>query len=92
MPDERMLKAMELAAEDGGIAMVHAENGYCIDYLVDSATAAGNTGREHYAPSQPRILEVEAATPRRNLLAGNGLPPVYRAFVREGNAWRTRTL
>ena len=37
MPDERMLKAMELAAEDGGIAMVHAENGYCIDYLVDSA-------------------------------------------------------
>lgn len=34
MPDDRMLKAMELAAADGGIAMVHAENGYCIDYLV----------------------------------------------------------
>ena len=61
MPDARMLKAMELAHEDGGIAMVHAENGYCIDYLVDQAIEHGNTGREHYAPSQPRILEIEAA-------------------------------
>ena len=61
MPDDRMLKAMELAAADGGIAMVHAENGYCIDYLVDKMTAEGNTGRENYAPSQPRILEIEAA-------------------------------
>ena len=61
MPDDRMLKAMELAAADGGIAMVHAENGYCIDYLVDKMTEEGHTGREHYAPSQPRILEIEAA-------------------------------
>ena len=61
MPDDRMLKAMELAAADGGIAMVHAENGYCIDYLVDKAIEEGNTGREHYAPSQPRALEIEAA-------------------------------
>lgn len=62
MPDERMLKAMELASRDGGIAMVHAENGYCIDYLVDSFTAQGRTGRKDFAPSQPRILETEAAT------------------------------
>ena len=61
MPDDRMLKAMELASERGGIAMVHAENGYCIDYLVDKAIEEGKTGREHYAPSQPRILEIEAA-------------------------------
>ena len=61
MPDERMLKAMELAAADGGLAMVHAENGYCVDYLVDRAIAAGETGPEHYAPSQPRSLEIEAA-------------------------------
>ena len=61
MPDDRMLKAMELASERGGIAMVHAENGYCIDYLVDKAIEEGHTGREHYAPSQPRVLEIEAA-------------------------------
>jgi dihydropyrimidinase len=61
MPDARMLRAMELASQDGGVAMVHAENGYCIDYLVDKFTAEGKTSREYYAPSQPRILEVEAA-------------------------------
>jgi dihydropyrimidinase len=61
MPDDRMLRAMEMAAADGGIAMVHAENGYCIDHLVERSIEAGHTGREHYAPSQPRILEIEAA-------------------------------
>ena len=62
MPDDKMLRAMALASQDGGVAMVHAENGYCIDYLVDGFTAEGKTSREYYAPSQPRILEVEAAT------------------------------
>ncbi len=61
MPDDKMLLAMELASRDGGIAMVHAENGYCIDYLVAKFTAEGKTSREWYAPSQPRILEIEAA-------------------------------
>ncbi len=62
MPDDKMLRAMALASRDGGIAMVHAENGYCIDYLVDTFTAEGKTTREYYARSQPRLLEIEAAT------------------------------
>ena len=62
MPDDKMLRAMALASRDGGVAMVHAENGYCIDYLVDTSTAEGRTSREHYAASQPRALEIEAAT------------------------------
>ena len=60
MPDDKMLRAMALASQDGGVAMVHAENGYCIDYLVDRFTAQGKTSPEYYALSQPRILEVEA--------------------------------
>ncbi len=74
MPDDRMLKAMELAAADGGIAMVHAENGYCIDYLVDKAIAEGHTGREHYAPSQPRTLEIEAANRAATYAEVTGCP------------------
>lgn len=62
IPDDQMLRAMELASLDGGIAMVHAENGYCIDHLVDKFTHEGHTSRDFYAQSQPRILEVEAAT------------------------------
>ena len=41
--------------------MVHAENGYCIDFLTDNFIDEGLTSREYYAKSQPRILEVEAA-------------------------------
>ena len=74
MPDERMLKAMELAAQDGGIAMVHAENGYCIDYLVEKSIEAGHTGREHYAPTQPRILEIEAANRAATYAQVTGCP------------------
>lgn len=62
MPDDKMLKAMDLASHNGGMAMIHAENGYCIDHLTDKFTADGHTSREYYAPSQPRILEIEAAT------------------------------
>ena len=60
MPDEKMLAAMALAAGEGGMAMVHAENGYGIDYLVDKFTAEGKVSREYFMPSQPNVLEVEA--------------------------------
>ena len=74
MPDDRMLRAMEMAAADGGIAMVHAENGYCIDHLVERSIEAGHTGREHYAPSQPRILEIEAANRAATYAKVTGCP------------------
>ncbi len=74
MPDDRMLRAMEMAAADGGIAMVHAENGYCIDHLVERSIEAGHVGREHYAPSQPRILEIEAANRAATYAQVTGCP------------------
>ena len=74
MPDDRMLRAMEMAAADGGIAMVHAENGYCIDHLVERSIDAGHVGREHYAPSQPRILEIEAANRAATYAKVTGCP------------------
>ena len=74
MPDDRMLKAMELAAARGGIAMVHAENGYCIDYLVEKSIAAGDVGGEHYAPTQPRALEIEAANRAATYAQVTGCP------------------
>ncbi len=61
MPDDKMIRAMTLARKYSGIAMIHAENGYCIDSLVDKYTAEDKLSREYYALSQPRILEVEAA-------------------------------
>jgi dihydropyrimidinase len=60
MPDEKMLEVMAIAAQEGGIAMVHPENGYGIEYLIDKFTKAGKISREFFMPSQPNILEVEA--------------------------------
>ena len=74
MPDDKMLRAMDLASRDGGIAMVHAENGYCIDHLTDAFTAAGKTAREYYAPSQPRVLEVEAVNRAATYATVTGCP------------------
>ena len=74
MPDDKMLEAMSLASDAGGIAMVHAENGYCIDYLTDMFIEQGKTGREFYAESQPRILEVEAANRAATYASVTGCP------------------
>ncbi len=60
MQDEKMLEVMAVAAAEGALAMVHAENGYGIDYLVDRFIAEGKVSREYFMPSQPNILEVEA--------------------------------
>ena len=60
MPDEKMLEVMDIVAHEGGIAMVHPENGYGIEYLIDKFTKTGKISREFFMPSQPNILEVEA--------------------------------
>ena len=57
--DDGMIRAMDLAARDGGLAMVHAESGCCIDYLTDRYTAEGKTSARWFLPSQPNILEAE---------------------------------
>ena len=57
--EDGMLNMMDLASRDGGLAMVHAENGCCIDYLMDRYTAQGKTSGEWFLPSQPNILEAE---------------------------------
>jgi len=57
--DDGLIQMMDLAARDGGLAMVHAENGCCIDYLIDRYTAEGKTSAHWFLPSHPNILEAE---------------------------------
>ena len=57
--EEAMTQVMDLAARDGGLAQVHAENACCIDYLMDRYEAQGKTSAEWFLPSQPNILEAE---------------------------------
>lgn len=58
--DQEFLTAMRLVGENGGIAMVHAENGYGIDYLEQKFIEAGTTGLEYFEPSRPKNIEYEA--------------------------------
>ena len=51
MPDDMMLEVMSLAAEHGGLAMVHAENGFAIDHLV--AALVGEDLRSLSAQGHP---------------------------------------
>ncbi len=59
IPEDNMIRIMDLASKDGGMAMVHAENGPCIDFLIDQYTAEGNTSPPYFLRSQPNILEAE---------------------------------
>ena len=60
LSDQAMIQVMDQAAKDGALAMVHAENGCCIDYLIDKYTAEGRVSGEYFLPAQPNILEAEA--------------------------------
>jgi dihydropyrimidinase len=74
MPDDRMLVAMQLAADGGGLAMVHAENGYGIDHLVERFSAANKRSAEYLAQSQPRLLEAEAVNRAATYATITGCP------------------
>ena len=79
LSDPAMIQVMDQAAKDGALAMVHAENGCCIDYLIDKYTAEGKTSGQYFLPSQPNILEAEAVN-RVGIFAqvvGSPLYPVH---------------
>jgi dihydropyrimidinase len=58
--DGTLLTVMERIAANGGLPMVHAENGTAIDVLVRRALAAGNTSPQWHGKTRPTILEAEA--------------------------------
>ncbi|MCL5024888.1 MAG: amidohydrolase family protein [Chloroflexi bacterium] len=60
LTDDKMLQVMATAAEAGSLAMVHAENGYAIDYLVDRAIREGRKAPEDFPPTCPNAVEAEA--------------------------------
>ncbi len=83
--DDLLLKTMELTAAHGGLALVHAENGFAIDYLEDSLIARGQTGPEHYLRSRPHWTETEAVARAAGLAALMGCTLyVVHLSTREG--------
>jgi len=58
--DKDILRAMDRAAGNGALIMMHAENGIAIDAIVESALARGDTDPVFHGRTRPAELEGEA--------------------------------
>jgi dihydropyrimidinase len=74
--DGEIVRAMQQAAGNGALIMMHAENGIAIDQLVAEALAAGRTEPLQHGLTRPAELESEA-TSRAITLAGVTGAPLY---------------
>lgn len=58
--DGQILRAMQRSADNGGLIMMHAENGIAIDVLVEQALARGETDPRFHGEVRKALLEAEA--------------------------------
>ncbi|AWB88051.1 dihydropyrimidinase [Mycetocola zhujimingii] len=78
--DGQIVKAMQRAADNGSMIMMHAENGSVIDLLVQQSLAAGNTSPYYHGITRPWQAE-EEATHRAIMLANLTGAPLYVVHV-----------
>ncbi|WP_328308101.1 dihydropyrimidinase [Streptomyces sp. NBC_00442] len=78
--DGQILRAMQKASGNGGLIMMHAENGLAIDVLVQQALARGETDPRHHGEVRKVLLEAEA-THRVIQLARVAGAPLYVVHV-----------
>lgn len=58
--DYYLAAAMDVIAQNGGLAIVHAESGLAIDYLEDKHLKRGDAQRDVFLATRPDALEAEA--------------------------------
>ncbi|MCZ7527034.1 MAG: dihydropyrimidinase [Acidimicrobiia bacterium] len=58
--DDMLMEGMERIGRLGGVTMVHAENGLCIDRLEQKFQTEGQTSIDRFEMSRPKPLEYEA--------------------------------
>ena len=85
--DGQILRAMQRSASNGGLIMMHAENGIAIDVLVEQALARGETDPRHHGEVRKVLLEAEA-THRAIQLARVAGAPLYVVHVSADEAVR----
>ncbi|MFI5749331.1 dihydropyrimidinase [Streptomyces sp. NPDC051644] len=78
--DGQILRAMQRASHNGGLIMMHAENGIAIDVLVEQALAEGRTDPRYHGDVRKVALEAEA-THRAIQLARVAGSPLYVVHV-----------
>lgn len=78
--DGQILRAMQRSADNGGLVMMHAENGIAIDVLIEQALAEGRTDPRYHGEVRRALLEAEA-THRTIQLARVAGAPLYIVHV-----------
>lgn len=78
--DGQILRAMQKAADNGALIMMHAENGSWIDTVVQQLVAQGKTDPYYHGISRPWQAE-EEATHRAIMLAQYTGAPLYVVHV-----------
>ena len=86
--DGQILRAMQTAATNGAMVMMHAENGIAIDVLVGQALARGETAPRYHGLTRPWETE-EEATHRAIMLARLTGAPLYVVHMSAKQAVRT---
>ena len=86
--DGQILRAMQTAANNGAMVMMHAENGIAIDVLVGQALARGETAPRYHGLTRPWETE-EEATHRAIMLARLTGAPLYVVHMSAKQAVRT---
>ncbi len=76
LDDGEMFQLMQAIHRAGGLAQVHAENGWVIDVLIRQHLDAGHRAPKYHALSRPAVLEAEA-THRAIALAELAGAPLY---------------
>ncbi|MBM3637829.1 MAG: dihydropyrimidinase [Actinobacteria bacterium] len=84
--DGQMLRALQMCADTGMMAMVHAENGLAIDVLIEQAVASGNTDPIHHSLTRPAALEAEAVHRAGVLSRVAGGAPLYIVHLSSSEA------
>ncbi|WP_062200477.1 dihydropyrimidinase [Demequina salsinemoris] len=78
--DGELLRAMQVAGENGLLTMMHAENGPAIDVIAEQLVAAGKT--DPYYHGKARVWQMEEeATHRVIMLADVARAPLYVVHV-----------
>ena len=83
--DRQILQAMQQAAGNGAMIMMHAENGIAIDLLAEQAVARGETDPVNHGYVRREALESEA-TFRAIKLAEVGAAPLYIVHLSSSGA------
>ena len=84
--DGAIFRAMQQTAKNGGLIMMHAENGMAIDVVAAQTVDAGTTDPDRPRPRPQGRLRGRGHQPRDQARRGGRGPRVHRPPVREGRA------